>query len=77
LRGRRTAHERADLFVRGLTEVLVPHADGLERLRRAGAHDRVGLVLEFRTGLGRRDRDGDDDLGGVAFSESPHGGAHR
>src|SRR5437762_3153080 len=53
--------EVTDFFIRRLREVLVPPADGVERLRHAGADGFVRLVLEFRAGLGCSDRDRHDD----------------
>src|SRR5207248_2441381 len=53
--------EIADLLVRDLGEVLVPHPDRVKGLRRPGADELVDLGPKLLAALRWRRRDGDDD----------------
>src|SRR5215216_5239023 len=66
-----------DLFVTGLTEVLIPEAHSAERLRCHGADDFVDLAAERLARVAGRDRYRDDDSGRAGRLEGLDRGLHR
>src|SRR5919106_2477740 len=66
----------ADLLVRGLREVLVPAAHGVERLRRDGADDLVDLRPQRFAGVGCCGRNRHHDARGLQLAQRLDGGEH-
>src|SRR2546428_519505 len=65
------------LVVARLREVLVPEADGVERLRRGETDDLVGLLGEQLARVGGRRGNRDDHLGRPLASYTGGRGPHR
>jgi hypothetical protein len=71
-----------NLLIRRLRKILVPATDRVERLRCHRADDAVSLFLHLLAGVGRGDRNRNDDARWILlpqrFDRGVHGGArHR
>ena len=65
-----------DFVIRGLIEIFVPEAHGVERIRGEGTNDLIHFYFKFAAGFGRRHRDRDDDTCRLEPSNRDRGGAH-
>src|SRR5438270_7756357 len=73
---RRPFEQVTHLAVGGRRKIVVPEADGEERLRRHRTDDFIRLIPEFLTGGGGADRDGDDEPCRLLPAERGGRGAH-
>src|SRR4051812_32724872 len=76
LRARGSCEQIAYLLIGRLREVFVPLPDRVKWLRRHRADDLVHAHPVLVTGLRCRNRDGDDDAGGLLLAERGGRGSH-
>src|SRR5689334_19265366 len=74
--GRCLCEQVADFGIAGLLKVLVPQADGIERLWGRGTHDLVRHRFQLMAHGTGSDRNGNDNAGRLLLTQGQNGSTH-